>query len=87
MTAKVTTRRPITPQGEQSVFLINILESSTGYSIIGKANPSVLHTPADIAAGKLKEIMAAASGVIVPRVATVSAAPVGNESCARRAAS
>ena len=78
---------PVTPVGEQSAFLRNILESSTEYSIIGKdltgkielwnagarriygyepeevigkANSSVLHTPEDIAAGKPKEIMAAA---------------------------
>jgi hypothetical protein len=36
MIAKVTTRTAVTPQGEQSVFLNNILESSTEYSIFGK---------------------------------------------------
>jgi PAS domain-containing protein len=33
---KVRNGAPVTPQGEQSAFLQNILESSTEYSIIGK---------------------------------------------------
>ena len=84
---KPVVARDRAPAPEESVFLKNILESSTEYSIIGKdltgkielwnagarriygyepvevigkANSSVLHTPEDIAAGKPKEIMAAA---------------------------